>query len=95
MFFDWRTPDAARTVPELARILRRPGAAAVVPTETVYGLVGRISDPACRERIYTLKHRDDAKPLGRFFSAPDEPENTGSCSMPFPGVSCAISCRGR
>ena len=77
MFFDWRTPDAVRTIPELARILRRPGAVAVVPTETVYGLVGRVSDSACRARIYALKHRDDAKPLGRFFSAPDEPEKYG------------------
>ncbi|MBQ9502523.1 MAG: L-threonylcarbamoyladenylate synthase [Lentisphaeria bacterium] len=77
MFFDWRSRDAAGTVPELARILRRPGAVAVVPTETVYGLVGRASDPLCRERIYALKHRDGAKPLGRFFSSPEELEKYG------------------
>ena len=72
MLFDWRSADAAGSIPELARILRRPGAVAVVPTETVYGLAGRVSDPACREKIYALKHRDDAKPLGWFFSSPGE-----------------------
>ena len=77
MRFDWRSAEAAGTIPELARLLRRPGAVAVVPTETVYGLVGRVSDPACRERIYALKHRDDAKPLGWFFSAPEEPAEHG------------------
>ena len=67
MRFDWRE-NSFEGVPELAAILRREGATAIVPTETVYGLVGRVSDPGCREKIYLLKHRDPAKHLGWFAS---------------------------
>ena len=67
MNFNWRN-GAFDGIAEIASILRQKGAVAVVPTETVYGLVGRVSDPACREKIYELKHRDPAKHLGWFVS---------------------------
>ncbi len=37
------------------------GAIGVIPTDTVYGVVGRASDPAAVARLYELKKRD-AKP---------------------------------
>ena len=64
-------------VPELASLLRRKGAVVLVPTETVYGLAGRISDPECRERICLLKHRDPAKHLGWFASNFSQLEKAG------------------
>ena len=82
MHFDWQGSEAKRSIPELVRILRRPGAVAVVPTETVYGLIGRVSDPACREKIYALKHRDGAKPLGWFLASPSELDRQGFLLSP-------------
>jgi L-threonylcarbamoyladenylate synthase len=40
---------------------------ALVPTETVYGLVCAWSCQEARDRIYALKHRADNKPLAAFF----------------------------
>lgn len=48
-----------------AEVLKTPGSVAVVPTETVYGLVSRVT-PAGAERIYALKHRSGGKRLGWF-----------------------------
>lgn len=67
MYYNWRN-GSSEGIKEIASILREPGAVAVVPTETVYGLVGRVNDPLCREKIYELKHRDSAKHLGWFVS---------------------------
>ena len=58
-------PDAAALT---AAALRRPGAVALVPTETVYGLVARVRDPDAAERIYRLKNRPANKRLGWFVS---------------------------
>ena len=63
MYYNW-CGGSFEGIKEIASILREPGAVAVVPTETVYGLVGRVNDPLCREKIYELKHRDPAKHLG-------------------------------
>ena len=49
----------------VADVLRRPGSVAVVPTETVYGVISRVTDEGA-ERIYTLKHRSGSKRLGWF-----------------------------
>ncbi len=51
---------------ECAKALSRPGSVALVPTETVYGLVCGWDDAAARDRIYQLKHRADGKPLAAF-----------------------------
>ena len=53
-------------VGQLVRVLRQPDKVALVPTETVYGLVGKVADSGVRERIVQLKHRDPAKHLGWF-----------------------------
>ncbi len=50
-----------------AQELSKPGAVALVPTETVYGLVCAWSDQTARDRIYALKRRADTKPLAAFF----------------------------
>lgn len=55
----------AAAVGRTAEVLRTPGNVAVVPTETVYGIVSRV-DPAGSERIYALKHRAANKRLGWF-----------------------------
>jgi tRNA threonylcarbamoyl adenosine modification protein (Sua5/YciO/YrdC/YwlC family) len=40
-----------------ADVLNQPGAIAVIPTDTVYGVVARAVDQAAVERLYELKHR--------------------------------------
>ena len=50
----------------LAEILNYDGAVALVPTETVYGLIARAGDKKAAERIFELKHRHSAKRLGWF-----------------------------
>lgn len=46
--------------PEIVRILSA-GGIGVIRTDTLYGLVGRADDKAAVQRIYDLKHRDEAK----------------------------------
>jgi L-threonylcarbamoyladenylate synthase len=50
----------------VAQVLNTPGAVALVPTETVYGLVARVDDPAAYKRIFELKQRSETKVLGWF-----------------------------
>ncbi len=57
-------PDACAA--EAAAVLARPGSVALVPTETVYGLVARVGDEAAYARIFELKQRSPAKVLGWF-----------------------------
>ena len=64
-------------IAEITAALRCAGGVAVVPTETVYGLVGRVSDPFVREKIYQLKHRDPAKHLGWFVPDLSQLEKSG------------------
>lgn len=47
------------------------GGVVLVPTETVYGLVGDAGNPAAAETIYRLKHRPKVKRLGFFASGID------------------------
>ena len=54
--------------------LRKPGSVIILPTETVYGLVCRWGDDIARQRIYTLKERDGAKPFQMMISAVDQLE---------------------
>lgn len=49
-----------------AEILQTPGAVALVPTETVYGLVAKVGDEAAFKKIFELKQRSSAKVLGWF-----------------------------
>lgn len=49
----------------VAEALRASDAVAVVPTETVYGVVSRVTSGGS-ERIYALKHRAGSKRLGWF-----------------------------
>ena len=61
-----RCGDPAVCAAEVAAVLARPGCVALVPTETVYGLVARVGDQAAYERIFELKQRSPAKVLGWF-----------------------------
>ena len=58
--------DANSCAAQVAEILAAPGAVALVPTETVYGLVARVGDQAAYQRIFDLKQRSAAKVLGWF-----------------------------
>lgn len=57
---------AVAAASELAEILRRPGAVAVVPTETVYGLIARVDDDTALRRMFELKKRPVDKRIGWF-----------------------------
>ena len=57
--------ECARRV---AECLNTPGSVALVPTETVYGLVARVGDEAAYRKIFELKQRSAAKVLGWFVS---------------------------
>ena len=46
--------------------LRQPGGVALVPTETVYGLIARAGDTTAEKRIFELKHRNASKRVGWF-----------------------------
>ena len=58
--------DAALCALQVAEILKKPGAVALVPTETVYGLVARVNDEKAYKKIFELKQRSAAKVLGWF-----------------------------
>lgn len=45
------------TDPDLIHMLQN-GAVGVLPTDTLYGLVGRADNPEAVERMYALKHRE-------------------------------------
>lgn len=62
---DLKRLSAFEAAAATAEALRAPGGVAVVPTETVYGLVSPVGD-AGSERIYALKHRSGNKKLGWF-----------------------------
>ena len=49
-----------------AEVLNRPGSVALVPTETVYGLVAKVGDELAYRKIFELKQRSEAKVLGWF-----------------------------
>lgn len=56
---------------EAARILEE-GGVALVPTDTVYGLACRASQPAALERIFRLKGRPRSKPLPYLLADADQ-----------------------
>lgn len=56
---------------ELVEVLSR-GGVAVVPTDTIYGLVARANDEAAVERLYKLRQRDANKPCVVLLSEPTE-----------------------
>lgn len=39
--------------------INQPGSVGVIPTDTVYGVVARATDPAAVQRLYDLKQRED------------------------------------
>ncbi|MEI8338760.1 MAG: L-threonylcarbamoyladenylate synthase [bacterium] len=45
-------------VQKTAEYLKQTGAVAVIPTDTVYGLVARAQDLVATENLYKLKHRE-------------------------------------
>lgn len=67
---DSENPDAA-VLDEVAETLRA-GGLVVVPTDTVYGLAGRLFDPDVIERIFAVKERPPAKGLIAMIADPGD-----------------------
>lgn len=63
---DLKSSDLDETVTLLKGFLDRKGGVALVPTETVYGLIARSDDAEAAERIIRLKHRLQGKRFGWF-----------------------------
>jgi L-threonylcarbamoyladenylate synthase len=53
---------------QLISLLAR-GEVCVIPTDTVYGVVGKLSSPAAVAKIYAVKQRDPGKPVGTILAA--------------------------
>jgi L-threonylcarbamoyladenylate synthase len=57
---------------ELALQTLESGGLVAFPTDTVYGLAARVSDPAGIDRLYAVKGRNGAKAIPVLLSSPDE-----------------------
>ena len=68
---------AVAAASDLVKILQCPGAVAVVPTETVYGLIARADDENALQRIFALKRRPVDKRIGWFAGSKQILENHG------------------
>lgn len=55
-------PATAASLPEVAAVLNS-GGVAVIPTDTVYGLAAHPAFPDAVKRLYSIKGRDDRKPI--------------------------------
>jgi len=64
----------------------RKGKIVVFPTETVYGVGCRYDDESARERIYAIKGRDLAKPLGIYLLSASEIEEHAVVSATAEGL---------
>lgn len=53
---------------QLITLLTR-GEVCVIPTDTVYGVVGKLNSPDAVAKIYQLKRRDPEKPVGTILAA--------------------------
>lgn len=58
--------NICETAEKLSKLFETEGSVALVPTETVYGLIARAGDDAAVERIFELKKRNASKVLGWF-----------------------------
>jgi L-threonylcarbamoyladenylate synthase len=58
--------DIKKCAALVAEVLNQPGSVALVPTETVYGLVTKVGDELAYRKIFELKQRSEAKVLGWF-----------------------------
>ena len=58
--------NISETAGALSKLFEKEGAVALVPTETVYGLIARAGDKVAEERIFELKKRNTSKLLGWF-----------------------------
>lgn len=85
-----RSDELVSAARQTADVLKQPGAVALVPTETVYGLICRASDAAAVEKIRSLKHRNAGKFFGWFIRDYDAPEKYG---LVFSDIAVALASR--
>lgn len=80
------------------RVLK-DGGVAVIPTDTLYGLVTSVDSKKAVERIYKIKNRDKSKPLIVLISSLSQLNSfgiKGDFSNIFkPKVSVLLSCKGK
>ena len=62
--------DSAEMAAAVAAL--RAGAVGVLPTDTIYGLVGQALRPRAVARIYRLRHRNPKKPVIILISSPED-----------------------
>lgn len=86
--------DPVASAIETAEYLKKKGAVALVPTETVYGLVARVGDEEAFKKIFELKQRSAAKVLGWFAADPKELEEYGVLLQGTPEKLIAKYCPG-
>jgi len=72
---DAASPSASA---ETAEILSKPGAVALIPTETVYGLACRWDDEAARAKTKEMKGRDASKPFQMLADSVETAEKNGA-----------------
>ncbi len=75
--YQLRNNNAAELVAATLNIFKAPGAVALLPTETVYGLFCRWEDQAAIQRIYEMKGRHQNKPLAMFAASVNMVERAG------------------
>jgi L-threonylcarbamoyladenylate synthase len=67
---------------DLALQTLESGGLLAFPTDTVYGLAARVSDPTGIDRLYAVKGRDSAKAIPVLLSSPDDlPQVTAEMSI--------------
>jgi L-threonylcarbamoyladenylate synthase len=67
---------------DLALQTLESGGLLAFPTDTVYGLAARVSDPTGIDRLYAVKGRDSAKAIPVLLSSPDDlPQATAEMSI--------------
>ena len=65
--FDPAAPGAI----EMAADLIAAGGVVAIPTDTVYGIAASLAHPEALRRVYSIKHRDQSKPLPILVSSTD------------------------
>jgi L-threonylcarbamoyladenylate synthase len=61
--------NSSEVIKQCASILNDRNGVALLPTETVYGLICRYDNQIARQRIYDLKQRDPQKPFQIFINS--------------------------
>ncbi len=87
------SPNDPALIENLVKILNA-GGVALIPTETVYGLVARADNVQAKEKIYAIKSRETSKLLQLFFANRDEVVRYGAELSPLADHIISQHCPG-